>query len=83
MRLDLGDQAGAEQDARTALTQWEQRRQGGIGAVYALVTLGRLQARPTGTRRRAGRRFGCWTTWVPAWPPSVYAASSGPGRGDR
>jgi tetratricopeptide (TPR) repeat protein len=45
MRLDLGDQAGAEQDARTALTQWEQRRQGGIGAVYALVTLGRLQAR--------------------------------------
>jgi tetratricopeptide (TPR) repeat protein len=45
MRLDLGDQAGAEQDARTVLTQWEQRRQGGIGAVYALVTLGRLQAR--------------------------------------
>jgi tetratricopeptide (TPR) repeat protein len=45
MRLDLGDQAGAEQDARTALAQWEQRRQGGIGAVYALVTLGRLQAR--------------------------------------
>ena len=33
MGLDLGDQAGAEQDARTALTQLEQRRQGGIGAV--------------------------------------------------
>jgi len=45
VRLDLGDWAGAEQDARTALSEWEQRRQGGIGAVYALVTLGRLQAR--------------------------------------
>jgi hypothetical protein len=45
VRLDLGDWAGAEQDARAALAEWEQRRQGGIGAVYALVALGRLQAR--------------------------------------
>jgi hypothetical protein len=44
-RLDLGDWAGAEQDARAALAEWEQRRQGGISAVYALVALGRLQAR--------------------------------------
>jgi class 3 adenylate cyclase/DNA-binding CsgD family transcriptional regulator len=45
VRLDLGDWAGAEQDARSALAEWEHRRQGGIGAVYALVALGRLQAR--------------------------------------
>jgi hypothetical protein len=44
-RLDLGDWAGAEQDARAALAEWEQRRQGGISPVYALVALGRLQAR--------------------------------------
>jgi class 3 adenylate cyclase/tetratricopeptide (TPR) repeat protein len=45
VRLDLGDWAGAEQDARAALAEWEQRRQGGISPVYALVALGRLQAR--------------------------------------
>ncbi len=45
VRLDLGDWAGAEQDARAALAEWEQRRQGGISAVYPLVALGRLQAR--------------------------------------
>lgn len=45
VRLDLGDWAGAEQDARAALAEWEQRRQGGISAVYPLAALGRLQAR--------------------------------------
>jgi DNA-binding SARP family transcriptional activator/DNA-binding CsgD family transcriptional regulator len=45
LRLDLGDWAGAEQDARAALAEWEQRRQGGISAVYELVALGLLQAR--------------------------------------
>jgi DNA-binding SARP family transcriptional activator/DNA-binding CsgD family transcriptional regulator len=45
LRLDLGDWAGAEQDARAALAEWEQRRQGGISAVYGLVALGLLQAR--------------------------------------
>jgi tetratricopeptide (TPR) repeat protein len=61
VRLDLGDQAGAEQDARAALAEWEQRRQGGIGAVYALVALGRLQARrgdpdAAATLQEAGER---------------------------
>ena len=45
LRLDLGDWAGAEQDARAALAEWEQRRQGGISTVYELVALGLLQAR--------------------------------------
>jgi tetratricopeptide (TPR) repeat protein/type II secretory pathway predicted ATPase ExeA len=45
LRLDQGDWAGAEQDARAALTEAEQRRQGGTRAVDALVALGRLQAR--------------------------------------
>jgi DNA-binding CsgD family transcriptional regulator/tetratricopeptide (TPR) repeat protein len=45
LRLDQGDWAGAEQDARAALVEREQRRQGGIRAVNALVALGRLQAR--------------------------------------
>nr|BFE85987.1 hypothetical protein GCM10020093_085880 [Planobispora longispora] len=44
LRLELGDWAGAEQDARTALAGLEQRRQG-PRAVDALVTLGLLQAR--------------------------------------
>ena len=45
LRLDQGDWAGAEQDARAALAEVEQRRQGGTSAVDALVVLGRLQAR--------------------------------------
>ena len=45
LRLDQGDWAGAEQDARAALAEAEQRRQGGTRAVDALVALGRLQAR--------------------------------------
>src|SRR6266545_2414897 len=45
LQLDQGDWAGAEQDARAALAEGEQRRQGGTRAVEALVALGRLQAR--------------------------------------
>jgi DNA-binding CsgD family transcriptional regulator/tetratricopeptide (TPR) repeat protein len=45
LRLDQGDWAGAEQDARAALAEREQRRQGGGRAVDALVALGLLQAR--------------------------------------
>ena len=44
VRLDQGDWAGAEQDARAALAELEQRRQG-PRAVDALVPLGLLQAR--------------------------------------
>jgi DNA-binding CsgD family transcriptional regulator/tetratricopeptide (TPR) repeat protein len=44
LRLDRGDWAGAEQDARAALAELEQRRQG-PRAVDALVVLGLLQAR--------------------------------------
>jgi DNA-binding CsgD family transcriptional regulator len=44
LRLDLGDWVGAEQDARAALAELEQRRQG-PRAVDALVALGLLQAR--------------------------------------
>jgi DNA-binding CsgD family transcriptional regulator len=42
VRLDLGDWAGAEQDARAAL---DERTQGGARVVDALVPLGLLQAR--------------------------------------
>jgi DNA-binding CsgD family transcriptional regulator/tetratricopeptide (TPR) repeat protein len=45
LRLDQGDWAGAEQDARAALAELEPRRQGGANAVDALVVLARLQAR--------------------------------------
>ena len=45
LRLDLGDWAGAEQDARAALTEGELRRQAGSLSVDALVALGLLQAR--------------------------------------
>jgi len=44
LRLEQGDWAGAEQDARAALAELEQRRQG-PRAVDALVALGLLQAR--------------------------------------
>jgi DNA-binding CsgD family transcriptional regulator/tetratricopeptide (TPR) repeat protein len=44
LRLDRGDWAGAEHDARAALAELEQRRQG-PRAVDALVVLGLLQAR--------------------------------------
>ena len=44
LRLDQGDWAGAEQDARAALAELEPRRQG-PRAVDALVVLGLLQAR--------------------------------------
>ena len=44
LRLHQGDWAGAEHDARAALAQLEQRRQG-PRAVDALVVLGLLQAR--------------------------------------
>jgi DNA-binding CsgD family transcriptional regulator len=45
LRLDLGDWAGAEQDARAALTEGEPRRQARSVSVDALVVLGLLQAR--------------------------------------
>ncbi|HYY80543.1 MAG TPA: AAA family ATPase [Actinomycetes bacterium] len=45
LRLDQGDWAGAERDARAALAGAEPRRQGGITVVDALLALGRLQAR--------------------------------------
>jgi DNA-binding CsgD family transcriptional regulator/type II secretory pathway predicted ATPase ExeA len=45
LRLDRGDWAGAEQDARAALAEREQLRHAGPVAVDALVVLGLLQAR--------------------------------------
>jgi DNA-binding CsgD family transcriptional regulator/tetratricopeptide (TPR) repeat protein len=47
LRLERGDWAGAEEDARAALAELEQRRQG-PRAVDALVVLGLLQARRGG-----------------------------------
>ena len=61
LRLDRGDWAGAEQDARAALTEGERQRQPGFVAVDALVALGLLQARrgdpdATGTLDEAAAR---------------------------
>jgi DNA-binding CsgD family transcriptional regulator len=48
LQLDLGDWAGAEQDARAALAEGELRQQAGSMAVDALVVLGLLQVRRGG-----------------------------------
>jgi len=77
LRLDQGDWAGAEQDARAALAEAEQRRQGATRAVDALVALGRLQARrgePDATATLEEAAAGAFSTGELQWIGPVAAA---------